>query len=88
MADFGVNIYQPPIKQIQSLSVTGYFSTGDLPSTKWARTAFSWSDDLRWVRAPHSFAFGGIVERDRLNTVNATGIPGRLHFLATVRGRL
>jgi hypothetical protein len=80
VADFGVNIYEPPIKQIQSLSVTGYFSTGDLPSTKWARTAFSWSDDLRWIRGRHSFAFGSIIERDRLNTVNATGIPGTFSF--------
>jgi hypothetical protein len=86
VADFGVNIYQPPIKQIQSLSVTGYFSTGDLPSTKWARTAFSWSDDLRWIVGRHSFSFGGIIERDRLNTVNATGIPGTFSFSGDTTG--
>ncbi|HMF75608.1 MAG TPA: carboxypeptidase regulatory-like domain-containing protein, partial [Bryobacteraceae bacterium] len=86
VADFGVNIYQPPIKQIQSLNVTGYFSTGDLPTTRWARSSFSWTDDLRWIQGRHSFAFGGYVERDRLNTVNATGIPGTFTFSGDTTG--
>ncbi|MCU1261793.1 MAG: TonB-dependent receptor, plug, partial [Bryobacterales bacterium] len=84
--DFGVNIYQPPVNTIQSLSVSGYFSTGDNPTAIFPRTSFSWTDDVRWVRGRHSFAFGGIVERDRLNMVNTLGQAGTFSFSGDATG--
>jgi hypothetical protein len=84
--DFGVNIFQPPISTIQSISISGYFSTGDAPTAIFPRTGFSWTDDVRWVRGRHSFAFGGFVERDRLNMVNSLGIPGTFSFSGDTTG--
>jgi len=84
--DFGVNIFQPPVNTIQSLSVSGYFSTGDNPTAIFPRTSFSWTDDVRWVRGRHSFAFGGFVERDRLNMVNSLGQPGSFSFSGDTTG--
>ena len=84
--DFGVNIYQPPVNTIQSLSVSGYFSTGDLPTAIFPRTSFSWTDDVRWVHGRHSFAFGGFVERDRLNMVNTLGQAGTFSFSGDATG--
>lgn len=84
--EFGVNIFQPPINTIQSISISGYFSTGDNPTAIFPRTSFSWTDDVRWVRGRHSFAFGGFVERDRLNMVNSLGIPGTFSFSGDATG--
>jgi hypothetical protein len=84
--DFGVNIFQPPINTIQSISVSGYFSTGDNPTAMFPRTSFSWTDDLRWVRGRHSFAFGGLIERDRFNMVNTLGMPGTFSFSGDATG--
>ena len=80
VADFGVPIFQPPDKQIQSLSVSGYFSTGDLPTAQFPRTTFSWTDDVRWTHGRHNIAFGGVIERDRFNMVNVLGQPGTFSF--------
>ena len=84
--DFGVNIYQPPVNTIQSISVSGYFGTGDAPTAIFPRTSFSWTDDVRWVRGRHSLAFGGFVERDRLNMVNTLGQAGTFSFSGDATG--
>ena len=86
VGDFGVNIFQPPVQTIQSLSVSGYFSTGDLPTAMFPRTSFSWTDDVRWTRGRHSFAFGGVVERDRFNMVNTLGEAGTFTFSGDTTG--
>jgi hypothetical protein len=86
VADFGVPIFQPTPKLIQSLSVTGYFSTGANPTAKFPRTSYSYLDDLRWVRGNHSFAFGGIYERDSLNMVNVLGQAGTFTFTGDTTG--
>lgn len=87
VADFGVPIYQPPTAPaIQSLSVSGYFSTGANPTAKFPRTSFSYTDDLRWVHGRHSFAFGAVYERDQLNMVNVLGQPGTFSFSGDTTG--
>lgn len=87
VADFGVPIYQPTsAPAIQALSVTGYFSTGANPTAKFPRTSFSFTDDLRWVHGRHSFAFGGIYEKDQLNMVNVLGLPGTFTFTGDTTG--
>ncbi|HEV2276111.1 MAG TPA: carboxypeptidase regulatory-like domain-containing protein [Acidobacteriaceae bacterium] len=83
---FGLNIYQPPISTIQTISVAGYFGTGGLPTAQFPRTGFSWTDDLRWVHGRHSFAFGGLIERDRLDMVNYLGEPGTFTFSGDTTG--
>jgi len=87
VADFGVPIYQPPnTSAIQSISITGYFSTGANPLAKFPRTSYSYTDDFRWTHGKHSFAFGGIYERDSLNMVNVLGLPGTFSFSGDTTG--
>jgi hypothetical protein len=88
VTDFGVNIYQPADvpKAIQSLNVSSYFSTGANPTAKFPRTSFYLLDDLRWVHGRHSFAFGGIFEKDQLNMVNVLGLPGTFTFTGDTTG--
>ena len=87
VATFGVPIYQPPTAPaIQSISISGYFSTGANPTAKFPRTDFSFTDDLHWVHGKHSFAFGGIFEKDQLNMVNVLGLPGTFTFSGDTTG--
>lgn len=87
VATFGVPIYQPTTAPaIQSISVSGYFSTGALPTAKFPRTDFSYTDDLHWVHGKHSFAFGVIFEKDQLNMVNVLGLPGTFSFSGDTTG--
>jgi hypothetical protein len=86
VADFGVPIWQPSIKAIQSISISGYFSTGANPTAKFPRTSFSYIDDVRWIHGRHSFSFGGIYERDQLNMVNILGEPGTFSFSGDTTG--
>jgi hypothetical protein len=87
VATFGVPIYQPPTAPaIQSISISGYFSTGANPTAKFPRTDYSYTDDLRWVHGKHSFAFGGIYEKDSLNMVNVLGLPGTFSFSGDTTG--
>ena len=86
VADFGVPIFQPLPKQIQSLSISSYFSTGAGPTAKFPRTSFSVLDDVRWVHGKHSFSFGGLFEKDQLNMVNITGLPGTFSFTGDTTG--
>jgi Carboxypeptidase regulatory-like domain len=80
VADFGVPVYQPTPKAIQVISVSGYFSTGAIPKSKFPRTAFTYLDDLRWTHGRHSFAFGGLLQKAQLNMVNQSGLPGTFTF--------
>ena len=86
VADFGVPIFQPMPKAIQSLSVSSYFSTGANPTAKFPRTSFSFIDDVRWVHGKHSLAFGGLFEKDQLNMVNVLGEPGTFTFSGDTTG--
>jgi hypothetical protein len=86
VADFGVPIYQPTPKAIQSLSISGYFSTGANPTAKFPRTGYSYADNLRWVHGNHSFAFGATYERDSLNMRNVLGLPGTFSFSGDTTG--
>jgi Carboxypeptidase regulatory-like domain len=87
VASFGVPIYQPPTAPtIQSIAITGYFTTGASPTAKFPRTSYSYTDDVRWVKGRHSFSFGGIYERDSLNMVNVLGLPGTFSFSGDTTG--
>lgn len=84
---FGVAIYQPTTAPaIQSINISGYFSTGANPTAKFPRTDFSYVDDLHWIHGKHSFAFGGIFEKDQLNMVNVLGLPGTFSFSGDTTG--
>ena len=64
----GVNgIWNPPLKAIESIAATGYFSFGDSSQANIPRQEFAGSDDLRWVKGRNNFSFGGSFERDRFD---------------------
>jgi len=84
--DFGVPIFEPRPKAIQSISIAGYFSTGAIPTAKFPRNTFSYTDDLRWTHGRHSFSFGGNFERDQMNMVNQSGLPGSFSFTGDTTG--
>jgi len=87
VGDFGVNIWQPARKAIEAtFSVSGYFSSGSFPYGKFPRAGFTWSDTLRWVRGRHSFSFGGMIERDRLNEYTDTNASGVFAFSGDATG--
>ena len=83
VADLGVNIYQPPTKAIQSISVSGFFSIGDNPTGTFKRSNVTLADDVHWVRGQHDMAFGFHGELSRIDVVNQNGLPGTFSFNAT-----
>ena len=57
--DFGVNIWQPTgYKAIESVGVTGFFTIGSNTGSRWPRSTWSLSDDIRWTKGRHALSFG------------------------------
>src|ERR1051325_11585209 len=52
--DFGVNIYQPPQKAIEGVTVSGFFNFGDNAQARFTRMNYTLTDDVRWVKGAHS----------------------------------
>jgi hypothetical protein len=78
---FGVNIpYQPPANDIQSVSVSGFFSFGDNPFARFTRNNFLFNDSIRWVVGPHNFSFGADIERRQVLLDNGFNSPGLFTF--------
>jgi hypothetical protein len=84
MRDFGVNIYQPPDKAIESISVSGFFSFGDSPPARFTRNNFTLADDVRWVTGRHTFAFGFHGELSRVDLDNQFLRGGTFGFTSDV----
>ena len=81
VTDFGVtNLTQSSSKAIEQSSVTGYFNFGDYNNARFPRQTLSLNDDLHWVRGRHSFAFGGMYERDRFDQDNILSRNGAFVF--------
>ena len=87
VADFGVkNIYQTPVKAIESFTVSGYLNFGNLGSSIFPRTSFVWADTLRWVKGRHSLSLGGMFERSRFNQENLLAQDGNFSFTGNTTG--
>ena len=82
--DFGVNIYQPPQKAIESVSVSGFFSFGDNAQARFTRTNYTASDDVRWVKGKHSISIGGTAEISRVDLDNQFLRNGNIGFTSDV----
>jgi len=83
--DFGVKMYQPPDKTIESLGVTGFFSFGDSPPARFTRNNFTMADDVRWVRGRHSMSFGGHAELSRVDWTTSFCAAARFRLPMTSR---
>lgn len=85
--DFGVqNIWQPAVKCVNGIAADGFFSFGDNPPAHFVRNNFSFSDDVHWVWGKHSFAFGGYVERSRVDVSNLYLQPATFEFSGNATG--
>jgi hypothetical protein len=82
--DFGVQMYQPPDKALEGISVTGFFNIGDSPPARFVRNNFTLSDDVRWVKGDHSFAFGFHGELSRVDLDNQFLRSGTFGFTSDV----
>lgn len=81
VTDFGVqNIWQPPVNAINGIQADGFFSFGDDPPARFIRNNFSFSDDVHWVHGKQSLAFGGYVERSRVDINNLYLQPATFEF--------
>ncbi len=83
MNDLGVaNIYQPPDKGVQSVSVSGFFSFGDNLPAHFIRNNWTLADDVRWVKGNHSLSFGFHGELSRVDIDNFFLAAGTFSFSA------
>ena len=77
VADLGVNVWQPTqYKAIESLSVSGFFGTGDNDAATFPRNTWTLSDTMRWTKGRHNMAFGfrgDLMRMDELNDFNEFG---------------
>ena len=81
LASLGIlGVYPTSVPSIESMSATGYWSTGTFPPGEFPRVAFIWSDSIRYIRGRHSFAAGGQYERDRLDEATQTTRGGTFAF--------
>jgi hypothetical protein len=87
VANFGVqNIYQTPIKAIEDVGVSGYFTLGALGDAIFPRTSFVWADTVRWTKGRHSLSVGGNFERSRFNQENLLAQDGNFTFTGSTTG--
>jgi len=87
VADFGVkNIYQTPVKAIESFAVSGYLTFGALGDSIFPRTSFVWADTVRWIKGRHSLSLGGNFERSRFNQENLLAQDGNFSFTGSTSG--
>jgi hypothetical protein len=83
IADFGVNIWQPAVKAIQQVAVTGFFSLGDAPTAVFERNNYTLADDMHYVKGNHNIGFGVHLELTKNDISNLFQQPGLFTFNAT-----
>ena len=81
MATFGVKgIWQPDTPFIQSVSVNSYFSVSGGAVGPFNSSSFSWTDDVSYIRGGHDIAFGGGLQRSRVDLGDVFQGPGSFTF--------
>ena len=82
VGDFGVNIYQPPSKILNSIGVTGFFSISGSPLSTFFRDNYTLADDFHWTRGRHNLAFGAHLEQSKFDINSTSNLPGQFTFNA------
>ncbi|HEY3444374.1 MAG TPA: carboxypeptidase regulatory-like domain-containing protein [Paludibaculum sp.] len=82
LADLGVNIWQPTIKALNGISVSGFFSQGQTDPAAFIRNQYNISDDVNWVKGKHNIAFGGTALRGQVLLRNLFRTSGSFGFTA------
>jgi hypothetical protein len=78
--DLGVNVWQPPFKQINQIQVANFFTIGDNPAATFRRNNYTLSDDLHWVIGRHTLGFGFHGELAKVDVNNQFQQPGIFQF--------
>lgn len=86
LTDLGVSIWQPPVKTLEGIQVSGFFNVGQTDPASFIRNQYTISDDLTWVRGKHSISFGGSVLRGDVKLRNQFRTSGSFGFTADVTG--
>jgi len=84
LADLGSNLYQPPVKTLEGLSVSGYFGPGQTDPADFIRNQYNLSDDFNWTRGKHTFSFGGSAIRAQVLLRNQFRTSGSFSFTSDV----
>ena len=82
LADLGIKIWQPTIKALNGISVSGFFSQGQTDPASFIRNQYNLNDDINWIHGKHSFAFGGIALRGQVLLRNLFRTSGSFGFTA------
>jgi hypothetical protein len=82
LGDLGVNIYQPQIKTLEGIGVSGFFSPGQTDPAAFIRNQYNLSDDFSLVRGKHSISFGGTYIRGQVLLRNQFRTSGSYTFTA------
>ena len=86
VADLGVNIWQPALKQINGISVSNGFSIGDNPQAFFSRSGYSLGDDVQFTHGDHSVAFGFAGDLAKVDITNDFQQPGTFSFTGSITG--
>ena len=84
LADLGANLYQPPVKTLEGMSVSGYFNPSQTDPADFIRNQYNLSDDFNWIHGKHTFSFGGSAIRAQVLLRNQFRTSGSYSFTADV----
>jgi len=86
-ADLGVNIWQPPYKQINQILVNGgYFNIGDNPQAFFRRGNYTLTDDIHFLLGRHNIDVGYHGEVSKIDINNLFQQPGQFTFNSNISG--
>ena len=85
-ADLGVNIWQPPFKQINQIQVVGFFTIGDNPQAFFRRGNYTLTDDIHFLLGRHNIDAGYHGEVSKIDINNLFEQPGQFTFNSNLSG--
>jgi hypothetical protein len=86
LADLGVNMFQPTVKMIEGVNVSGYFNVAQTDPAQFVRNQYTLSDDIDLVRGKHSLGFGFSLLYGQVILRNQFHTPGAFAFTNDITG--
>ncbi len=84
LADLGAKLYQPAVKTISGINVSGFFNPSQTDPAAFIRNQYNLSDDFNWVIGKHSLSFGASAARAQVLLRNQFRTSGSYSFTADV----
>ena len=85
-ADLGVNVWQPPFKQINQIQVAGFFTIGDNPQAFFRRGNYTLTDDIHFLLGRHNIDAGYHGEVSKVDVDNLFEQPGQFTYNSNISG--